>query len=87
MSHHRRISLRRVQGLSVSTAMSPVYLPKPLVLALGRWLRRISRQGLSGRVGVLHLASLNEHVLRDIGLTHHVEQPLDRASSTHKASD
>jgi uncharacterized protein YjiS (DUF1127 family) len=77
MSYHRRISLGRVQRLNLSTATSRAYLPHPLVLALRRVLRRILPRGLSRGVGILRLESLNEHLLRDIGLTSHVEQPLD----------
>ena len=74
MSHHRRISLRRMQALNLSPATTP-HLRHPFIVALCRMMRTISRSRRFHRVGVLNLESLNEHLLRDIGLTNHVEQP------------
>jgi uncharacterized protein YjiS (DUF1127 family) len=74
MSHHRRISLRPMQALNLSPATTP-HLRHPFIMALCRMTRAISPSRRSHRAGVLHLESLNEHVLRDIGLTNHVEQP------------
>ena len=75
MSHHRRISLRRVQALELSTATTPVRLRNPFLLALRRIMWMFSSLKRPQRVGVLRLGSLNEHLLRDLGLTNHVEQP------------
>ena len=76
MSHHW-VSLRsgRVETSRVSTATKPLRLRHPLVQALCRMMRAFSRWRASRRCRVLHRESLNEYLLRDLGLTNHVEQP------------
>jgi uncharacterized protein YjiS (DUF1127 family) len=73
MSHHRRISLRPVQALNLSPATP--HLRHPFIVTLCRMMRAISPSRRFRQVGVLNLESVNEHLLRDIGLTNHVEQP------------
>ena len=74
MSHHRRISLRPMHALNLSPATT-LHLRHPFIVALSRMMRAISPWRRFHQVGVLHMESLNEHLLRDIGLTNHVEQP------------
>jgi uncharacterized protein YjiS (DUF1127 family) len=72
--HHRRITLRRLHGLNLSTTGRPVSPPNPFLLALRRLLHGVFVRRRCANVGVLRLESLNAHALRDIGLTHHVER-------------
>jgi len=74
MSHHRRISLRPMQALNLSPATTQCSR-HPFIVALCRMMRAISPSRRFHQVGVLNLESLNKHLLRDIGLTNHVEQP------------